>query len=73
MDRPTCRTCEYREYEKCRRHPPAYVGETNDYNSYSEWPEVASDDWCGEHPDFTAYLVSRREPAPCEPEAPGAK
>jgi hypothetical protein len=56
---------------QCRRCPPArlvYNGFRNGGRSVlrtNEFPEVFHYDWCGEHPDFPAYLAAlRADPAP---------
>jgi hypothetical protein len=66
MTRPTCETCLYWELGNfsgdyagagaCRRHAPrdpapqGYV-----------WPLTKGQrDWCGEHPDFPAYLAQKK-------------
>ena len=70
MDRPTCATCPYWErdaYERegyCHRLPPAFrLVPTDDYVQPWTWET----DWCGEHPDFPAFLESRKVPPPSEP------
>ena len=68
----SCRTCRYwkRDGEECRRYPPVpieyYVTWENERKGYTEsetrsfstWPEVGRDDWCGEyaraHPEEAA-------------------
>jgi hypothetical protein len=69
MERPTCETCPYYHagFLQCRRHAPP-VGwkwrpqraESNEFLDF-HWPEVAEDEWCGEHPDFPLYLMWRRD------------
>lgn len=66
MDRPTCATCPYWERDAderegyCHRLPPAFrLVPTDDYVQPWTWET----DWCGEHPDFPAFLESRKAPA----------
>ncbi len=65
MNRPTCKTCPYFDRGFCQRNPPQ-VTTTETGPFYSRWPEVTEDDFCGEHPQFPAYLASL---SPCESEA----
>jgi hypothetical protein len=66
MDRPTCETCPYHfvfdpeDWGECRRFPPE-VGETGE----AKWPIIDTDctSFCGEHPDFPAWLASRKADA----------
>ncbi len=73
MDRPTCVTCPYWDTDAyddedepeqlgkrglCRRLPPRVIGNDSTCHPDSYWFE-----WCGEHPDFPAYLASLKQPA----------
>lgn len=51
---------------ECRRYPRTYPGrDTNDESS--SWPRTDNGDWCGEHPDFPAYIASLRPlPTPAD-------
>jgi hypothetical protein len=72
MERPKCGTCPYAAPDLisddglvCRRYPPAAHLRVRDvlyeHDDNSEWPTVhATIDWCGEHPDFPAYLAHLR-------------
>ena len=71
MDRPTCETCPYwAPHTKnppsgsCRiRHPTHDTLECDDGAVIPwGWPESLSFMWCGEHPDFTAWITSQRKP-----------
>jgi len=54
---------------ECHRMPPVplsinlfpkdFRGD-NENNEYISWPQVSANDWCGEHPDFPAYIKSSR-------------
>lgn len=48
----TCSTCMYfhKEHGECRRGC-ATVHLSSGDEIVTSWPEVASTDWCGEHPD----------------------
>jgi hypothetical protein len=79
-ERPTCKTCPYFrplsmdvEYGldgECRRFPPAVLGKSpykdNPTHHLEGWhPYVSEGHWCGEHPDFPAYIDSLKpRPAP---------
>lgn len=76
MERPTCRTCPYwvngpkvMDVGECRRGLPRFAATEGQYRDmertcWSEWagtwPETNAESWCGEHPDFPAYLASRQ-------------
>jgi hypothetical protein len=51
-------------YSQCRRRGPrlhAPSCEELDRNPWwGIWPNVFEHDWCGEHPDFPAYLAARK-------------
>jgi hypothetical protein len=56
----------YWENEFCYRYPPNEQYKISIENGYVEnngglWVETLSDEWCGEHPDFPAYLESLKE------------
>ena len=65
MNNPTCKTCPYWEryapdaaghphsWGQCLRHPPQVIPQM------SCWPETTEDEWCGEHPGFKIYVMSR--------------
>jgi hypothetical protein len=76
MDRPTCKTCPYYVSSgevggegQCQRHPPRFIsceyeGAEDEPANTGYWPLVTETGFCGEHPDFPAYLASLRpEPA----------
>jgi hypothetical protein len=59
-----------REWSDCRRFPavlptPSYitwdiaVGGSG-FVSDGTWPETRNDEWCGEHPDYPAYIRELR-------------
>ena len=64
MDRPTCKTCPYwrKQYEDdtsgtCQRRSPQAV--RRDYPTFAETHESS---WCGEHPDFAAWMATQAKP-----------
>jgi len=85
MEKPTCRTCPYWDFDEgvfadedpdvvstyCKRLPPvlpsaAFVAACVQVSTASEasvfrgeWPMVKGAEWCGEHPDFPAWITSR--------------
>jgi hypothetical protein len=75
-ERPTCKTCPYWKqiedanlYGECRRFP-AYQSHQMDVGSEEEgktnidlatWADTEEDDWCGEHPDFPAYIAGLKK------------
>ena len=65
-EKPTCGTCVFfrRNYGDCRRHPPVYVSAEGDYCGSFRFPETHEYQWCGEHPDFPAYVASTKEAKP---------
>ncbi len=81
MERPTCKTCvffyddESEERGECHRYPPK-VAQTKEQQKESElagcgifeswFPDVHNSEWCGEHPEFPAYLASERDNADVE-------
>lgn len=44
----------------CHRHAPASMTKREPFKAESVWPQVYRDDFCGEHPDFPAYLAELR-------------
>lgn len=52
-DSPTCRTCPYWSDPLCKKNAPTL--EYGPGYAFASWPGTAGDDWCGEHPDFTAW------------------
>jgi hypothetical protein len=74
MDRPTCKTCLYWEPQGidpdqgyCRRYPPQHIDKTESHTDAAERylvPVTWGDDWCGEHPDFPAWLARQKESTP---------
>ncbi len=65
MERPTCKTCPYfysSEDEvsgSCMRYPPVLIEPPIHFNDHAwDWPVIESNDFCGEHPDFPAYIAS---------------
>ena len=81
MERPTCETCPYWDGDHsvkgigyCKRNAPVPIilplrGELpNDYHIGDDptFAELAGTDWCGEHPQFPAYIESLK-PVPVPP------
>lgn len=76
MDRPTCETCPWfeaweRSSGECRRHAPqprVLLENTDEEHVIPRWPELCSEDWCGEHPLAAewarVWLEKRKEPQP---------
>jgi hypothetical protein len=74
MDKPTCKTCPYlfRAYMfpnngYCHRKPPVPVSIVyTDPEGFvkvefeTRWPDVGDTDYCGEHPDFPAWLADQK-------------
>jgi len=62
-ERPTCATCPYWAGPEdahgglgsCRPRSPRHLGSQCD-----DFAIVSSIEWCGDHPDFPAYIASRR-------------
>jgi hypothetical protein len=74
VNRPTCSSCGYWEEDTeeypssdrlgfCRRHPPVRFLEDEHNEDRSVYPETIDSDWCGEHPDFPAFLAATRSGA----------
>ena len=68
MNKPTCDTCPYwlrsdilrwENTGTCRRHPPSIPEDPQDPGCVS-WPRTNHSDFCGEHPDFPAYLAEKK-------------
>jgi hypothetical protein len=74
VDRPTCETCPYwtdpdkNEFGECRVVAPTLTpaelavriyDDTNGME-YGAWPTTYFDSWCGQHPDFPAYIAARK-------------
>jgi hypothetical protein len=72
VERPTCGTCAYFDIEltvdndsnldlgRCKRHAPRPELGTEDWTTF--FPETPPSEWCGEHPDFPAYITSLKKP-----------
>ena len=65
MDRPTCSTCRYfvamdSTGGRCVAMPPRVSG----------WPEVGNGDVCAVHPDFPAFIESRKASVATAPPSP---
>lgn len=68
MEHPTCETCSYFVDHgvdgTCHRAAPQPVQDLDQFSSVGMidrkiiWPVVDHLDWCGEHPDFPAYIAS---------------
>lgn len=66
MDKPTCGTCPYWDenpavsvyWAVCRRNPPTIEGDERRGISL----ETHRENWCGEHPDFPAWIAEQRKP-----------
>ena len=80
MERPRCETCPYyyvfdpEMMGECRRNAAGTFIVPDSIPSgdvHAHWPFVDIDDWCGEHPDFPAYLTAIRPDAP-RPNLPNA-
>jgi len=61
MEKPTCETCPYWEYVYERlldTHTSDIIGVCRIRSSEdAEFPERYDCEWCGEHPDFLAFLA----------------
>lgn len=72
MDRPRCETCPFWDkltddviaFGRCRRHPPTVIPNTYkvllDDAPLTLWPKTDRSDYCGDHPDFPAYIDATR-------------
>ena len=65
MEPPKCETCAYWDAAEngmgeCRRRAP--LARDSWWAGYDAWAFVDTmrSDWCGEHPDFPAWIESRR-------------
>lgn len=67
MDRPTCATCPF-----FVAPPPRNLYGQCHANSVHDWPSKQDADFCGQHPDFPAYIASNRS-KPAEPEPVGSR
>lgn len=43
-----------------QEHPASIDGEANFWPSETAWPAVDSHDYCGDHPDFPAWIKATR-------------
>ena len=73
MDKPTCKSCPFWDDEKiCRRYAPRQgtlimpreIGELARMTTIFE--ARSSDEWCGDHPEFAAWIASQRPEPECE-------
>ena len=46
----------------CKRHAPSPTVTATSEDLWTAWPITDEIHWCGEHPDFPAYIESLREP-----------
>jgi hypothetical protein len=74
MDRPTCETCPFWDGPDevgtgiCRRHAPTPAKRSTEQDKSEQdkserfpvWPRTVEDEWCGEHPDFPAWIASAK-------------
>lgn len=74
MERPTCKTCLYwqqlsetEHHGECHRGPAKHGQKLNllcDPGEvsvlYGQWFDQHEDEWCGEHPNFPAYIATRQ-------------
>jgi hypothetical protein len=59
MKKPKCETCEYQDSNKnCRRRAPVLF-RASDGDVYDWFPHGEDNEWCGDHPDFPAYLENK--------------
>jgi hypothetical protein len=73
MERPTCATCAYWVDSslgggQCRRMSPQMLPHAN--MEGLRFPFTSPLHWCGEHPDFPAYIAATRPPASPAAQAP---
>lgn len=76
MERPKCRTCVYFKFRgstnlasgECHRRDPESVVDEGDVSAIGVWPQVGTLGFCGEHPDFPAYLRALRDEKPLYPD-----
>lgn len=61
-DKPTCGSCPYYDLEgACRRHAPIWLYRGNrPFNDIDNEPRMDHHYWCGDHPDFGAYIRDQR-------------
>ncbi len=71
MNKPTCETCPFWEItnDKMRLgechigRPLAHLDpEDSNGGSFTIWPSTCGEDWCGEHPQFQAWLAETNKP-----------
>lgn len=43
---------------QCRRFPRHAAPDDDRHFAVHDWPATTDYDWCGEHPDFPAYLAA---------------
>jgi hypothetical protein len=66
-ERPTCKTCPYwiangkPSWGTCIYNPPTVLCDAEG-NSWDERPTPKAEDSCGHHPDFPAWIASRKNP-----------
>lgn len=81
-ERPTCGTCLYGnptkgEFVECHRNAPmpyVVMNGSDESDSATGWfPETLHDEFCGEHPDFPAYIATRRAPITPPPDIEASK
>ena len=65
MTRPTCETCPYWAqigdgWGTCRRNAPR-LSLGSDGGGYPDHTGVDRAYWCGEHPEFPAYLEQKKK------------
>lgn len=71
MDRPTCKTCVFWQAifnddtaGECRINAPPPKRTLNDLT----FAQTHGDSWCGEHPEFPAFIAATRKPQPRMPD-----
>ena len=75
MDRPTCATCPYwhdyvmgNGFGQCRRIPPVFRVSSDTEDPNGLFPESLALHFCGEHPDFPAWIESLKAGTPPMPD-----
>lgn len=72
MERPTCGTCPYFNNwgadidlsdGECRRNAPKTIQTEEDKDLWVKFAIMYRHEWCGEHPEFPAYIKSLKEVA----------
>jgi len=74
MEKPTCETCPYwyqhtgyKEFDSgnCRRRAPTLeydlMAHKDSKLKLPTYPTTDKEKWCGEHPDFPAWIAARPE------------